>query len=129
MFARTAVWLLGAQIGFEMFLQYPFIRCFLRSFVSLDQVVCAILLVILVVMGCIRNKKRWPIPVTLLLLGFNAFVQFYRDNKITFLWEVESLEWFAENAVTVSRYVFVLISAALIPVGLKALSHEGRAQM
>ena len=126
-FARTSVWLLSAQIGFEMYLQYPFIRPFLRSFVSLDQVMCAILLVILAVTGCVRNKKRWPVPAILLLLGLNAFLQFYRDNKITFLWEAESLQWFAENAVTVSRYVFFLISAALIPIGLKAISSPGAA--
>ena len=127
-FARTAVWLLGAQIGFEMFLQYPFIRCFMRSFVSLDQVFCAVLLVILVVMGCVRNKKWWPLPVVLALLGLNAVFQFYRDNKITFF-EENGWMWFVDNAVTVSRYVFAAISAALIPVSLRALEPRRKAKM
>ena len=123
--ARTAVWLLGAQIGFEMFLQYPFSRSFYTSFVSLDQVVCAIVLAVLVVRGCARNKKWWPLPVTLLLMGLNALFQFYRDNKLTFLWQ-EGLQWFAENAVEVSRYAFVLLSAALILVSLQALTPKKR---
>ena len=37
-FERTAVYLLGAQIGWEMLLQYPYIRTFMTSFVSLEQV-------------------------------------------------------------------------------------------
>lgn len=127
-FARTAVWMLGAQIGFEMYLKYPFDRCFYTSFVSLDQVFCAILLVILVTVGCMRNKKWWPLPVMLLLLGLNAFMQFYRDNKITFLWE-EGWEWFAENAVAVSKWVFFPLSIALIAVGLKALSPKEKAKI
>lgn len=127
-FARTAVWLLGAQIGLEMYLQYPFIRAFYTSFVSLDQVFCAILLMVLVAAGCIRNKKWWPIPATLALLGLNAFMQFYRDNKITFFWN-EGWEWFAENAVAVSRWVFFPISILLIIVSLKALSPRGKAKI
>ena len=127
-FARTAVWMLGAQIGFELYLKYPFDRCFYISFISLDQVFCAILLVILVTAGCARNRKWWPLPVTLALLGLNAFMQFYRDNKITFFWE-EGWEWFAENAVAVSRCVFCPLSIALIAVGLKALSPRGKTKI
>ena len=37
--------------------------------------------------------------------------------------------WFVDNAVTISRYVFVAISAALIPVSLKALEPRGKAKM
>ena len=83
------------------------------------------MLAVLVVRGCARNKKWWPLPVTLLLMGLNALFQFYRDNKLTFLWQ-EGLQWFAENAVVVSRYAFVLLSAALILVSLQALAPKKR---
>lgn len=118
-FERTAVCLLGAQIGWEMFLQYPYIRTFIRSFVSLDQVFCAVMLLVLVIRGCVLGKRWWPAAATVVLLGGSAFFQFFRDNKIEF---PETWEWMMENAWTVAMIAFVLISAALIPAGLKAIA-------
>ena len=115
-FERTAVCLLGAQIGWEMLLQYPYIRTFITSFVSLEQVFCAILFMALVIRGCVKGKRWWPIPVTAALLGISAFFQFFRDNKIETEWE-----WATENAWTISLAAFALISAGLIVTGLKAI--------
>ena len=115
-FERTAVCLLGAQIGWEMLLQYPYIRTFITSFVSLEQVFCAILLMVLVIRGCVKGKRWWPIPVTAALLGISAFFQFFRDNKIELDWE-----WAMDNAWTISLAAFVMISAGLIVTGLKAV--------
>lgn len=114
-FERTAVCLLGAQIGWEMLLQYPYIRTFITSFVSLEQVFCAILFMALVIRGCVKGKRWQPVPVTAALLGISAFFQFFRDNKIETEWE-----WATENAWTISLAAFVLISAGLIVTGLKA---------
>lgn len=124
-FERTAVCLLGAQICWEMLLQYPYVRTFWFSFVSLEQLLCAILLLVLVIRGCVRSRKWWPAAVTVVLLGISAFFQFYRDNKIEVFFE-EGMEWFLENAGTISLIAFLLISAALIPVALRAVSAPAR---
>ena len=130
-FERTAVCLLGAQIGWEMFVQYPYIRAFVTSFVSLEQVLCAVLLLVLAIRGCVKGCRVWPIPVILLLLGLSTFFQFLRDNKIELLFE-EGWEWALDNAETIAFAAYFLISAALIPVGLKAVtpaSGEKRKQL
>ena len=119
-FEKTAICLLGAQIGWEMLLQYPYVRSFYFSFVSLEQVLCAVLFLIFVIRGCVKNKKWWPVPVMLALLGCSAFFQFLRDNKIEFIFN-EGWEWLAENVWAISNGAFVLISAGLIAVGLCAM--------
>ena len=120
-FRRTAVCLLGAQMFWEMLLQYPYTRSFVTSFVSLEQVFCAVLLLWIIAAGCIRNRRWWPLPVYLALLGCSTFFQFFRDNKIEFVFE-EGWEWALDNAETIACAAFFLISAVLIPVGLKAIS-------
>ena len=60
-------------------------------------------------------------PVFLALLGCSAFFQFFRDNKIEFVFE-EGWEWALENAEAISLASFFLISAALIAVSLRAIS-------
>ena len=122
-FERTAVCLLGAQTGWEMLLQYPYIRAFMTSFVSLEQVFCAVLLLVFVIRGCIRGKRWIPIPVTVLLIGVNTFFQFLRDNKIEFFFE-EGWEWVLDNAETIAFAAYILISAGLIITGLKAVAPE-----
>ena len=119
-FEKTAVCLLGAQIGWEMLLQYPYVRSFYFSFVSLEQVLCAVLFAFFVIRGCVKNKKWWPVPVMLALLGCSAFFQFMRDNKIEFIYN-EGWEWLAENVWRISNGAFILISAGLIAAGLGAL--------
>ena len=119
-FEKTAVCLLGAQAGWEMLLQYPYVRSFYWSFVSLEQVLCAVLFVVLAVRGCVRNRKWGPVPVMLALFGCSAFFQFLRDNKIEFIFN-EGWEWLADNAWTVSDIAFVLISVGLVFTGLWAL--------
>ena len=124
-FERTAVCLLGAQIGFEMLLQYPYIRTFITSFVSLEQVLCAVLFLWIVIRGCVRARRWRPLPVTAVLLGISAFFQFFRDNKIEL---PESWEWAAENAWPISLTAFLLVSAALVFTGLKAVEPAGKAE-
>lgn len=119
-FRRTAVCLLSAQIFLEMLLQYPFIRTFITSFVSLEQVLCAVLLLAITVRGCVRNRKWTPAAAIILLLGVSAFFQFYRDNKIPFVFE-EGWEWALENARTISITAFFLVSAGLAAAGFAAL--------
>lgn len=122
-FRRTAIWLLGAQIFWEMLLQYPYTRAFITSFVSLEQVFCAVMLLGIVISGCIRNRRWEPIPVFLALLGCSAFFQFFRDNKIEFVFE-EGWEWAVENAEAIAFAAFFLISAGLTAVGLWAVSRK-----
>ena len=118
-FARTAVCLLGAQIGWEMLLQYPYVRTFFTSFVSLEQVFCAIFFMVILIAGCRKTKKWRTIPMALGLMGVSAFFQFFRDNKIEIEWE-----WALDNAWTIALVAFVLVSAGLIWVGLKAVDGE-----
>jgi hypothetical protein len=122
-FRRTAIWLLGAQIFWEMLLQYPYTRTFITSFVSLEQVFCAVMLLGIVIAGCIRNRRWGPIPAFLALLGCSAFFQFFRDNKIEFVFE-EGWEWAVENAEAIAFAAFFLISAGLTAVGLWAVSRK-----
>ena len=126
-FERTAVCLLGAQMCLEMLLQYPYIRTFITSFVSLEQVLCAVLLMIFVIRGCARNRKWWPAALTVLLLGVSAFFQFFRDSKIEFIFN-EGWEWVQENADSIAIVAYILISAALIPTALSALRRSYRRQ-
>ncbi len=121
-FERTAVCLLGAQTGWEMLLQYPYVRTLMTSFVSLEQVFCAVILLVLVIRGCTKNHKWLTVLWTVLLLGASAFFQFFRDNKIEF--PEEGWEWLPDHAGTISVIAFLLISAALIWTGLKAVSPE-----
>ena len=116
---RTAVWLLGAQMGFETLLQYPYIRSFMTSFVSLEQVLCAVLLLGIVVPRCIRGRKWLPLAAVLLLAGASVFFQFYRDNKIEFLFE-EGWEWALDHASTISLIAFGLVSIGLAADGFAA---------
>ena len=78
------------------------------------------LFVILVIRGCVRNRKWGPVPVVLALFGCSAFFQFLRDNKIEFIFN-EGWEWLADNAWTISDIAFVLISVGLVFTGLWAL--------
>ena len=80
-----------------------------------------IILMVLVIRGCVKGGRLWPVPVTVALLGISAFFQFYRDNKIEFLFE-EGWEWALDNAETFSLIAFFLISAGLILTGLKAVA-------
>ena len=121
-FERTAVCLLGVQTGLEMLLQYPYVRPFLTSFVSLEQVFCAVLLLALVIRGCMRSGRWGTLPVTALLLGISAFFQFFRDNKIEL--PEEGWEWALDHAGTIALAAFALVSAALVMTGLKAVSPE-----
>lgn len=123
-FIRTAVWLLGAQMGFETLLQYPYIRSFMTSFVSLEQVLCAVLLLGIVVPRCIRGRKWLPLAAVLLLAGASVFFQFYRDNKIEFLFE-EGWEWALENAETIASAAYLLIGAGMVWAGDRAVRETG----
>ena len=114
-FARTAVCLLGAQVGWEMLLQYPYVRTFYTSFVSLEQVFCAVFLLVLLVLGCRKTGKWWTVAAAAGLMGVSAFFQFFRDNKIEVEWE-----WALDNAWTIALVAFVLVSAALVRIGLEA---------
>ena len=99
-----------------------YVRSFLTSFVSLEQVFCAVLLLALVIRGCVRSGRWGPLPVTALLLGISAFFQFFRDNKIEL--PEEGWEWALDHAGTIALAAFALVSAALVMTGLKAVSPE-----
>ena len=119
MFRRTAVCLLSAQVGWETVLMYPYLRSFLFSFVSLDQLICAAALLAAEIAGCVRNRRWWTIPATLCLMGLSALFQFFRDDKVAFMLESE---WLSSNKETICPVVYILISAALIPIALKAVT-------
>ena len=119
-FRRTAVCLLSAQIFLEMLLQYPYIRSLVTSFVSLEQVLCGAALLWIIIRGCIRNRKWLPAAAAAALMGVSAFFQFFRDNKIPFVFE-EGWEWALDHASTISIVAFLLVSIGLAAAGFAAL--------
>ena len=121
-FEKTAVCLIGAQMGWEMLLQYPYVRTFLISFISLDQVIFAVMLMGIVIHRCVKSGRKSPGIVTAILLGISAFVQFFRDKPYLFTRYLpeEAEIWLQDHMEILSLTAFALISAGIILTGLRA---------
>ncbi len=131
LFEKTAVCLIGAQIGWEMLLQYPYARTFLISFISLEQVLWAVILLIVEIRRSRKNGSACPAVRTVLLYGLSAFFQFFRDKPYLFTrYLPEAAEaWLQERMDAVSLIVFVLISACLILAGLRGAARPERTRI
>ena len=81
---------------------------FVISFIHLDQVLCAIILLTVMIRRCVRMKKAGPVIVTVLLLGLNALMQFVQDKP--YLFPIPE----SVDAGTLAVIVFALISAGLV---------------
>ena len=116
-FEKACVVLCAVQLFMEMLVANYFIP-FIISFIRMDQVLCAVILLILVIRGSVRNKKAGPVVVTVLLIGLNALMQFIQDKPYLF-----SLPE-GTDVGTLAVIVFALCSAGLIAAGLLAVDYS-----
>ena len=115
-FGKACIVLCSGQLFLEMLIVNYWIP-FIISFVHLDQVLCAVILLALVIRLSVRIKKAGPVIVTVLLIGLNALMQYVQDKPYLFPLP-ESVD-----AGTLAVIVFALCSAGMIAAGLWA---EGR---
>ena len=112
-FEKACIVLCSLQLFLEMLIVNYWIP-FIISFIHLDQVICAVILLILVIRLSVRIKKAGPAIVTALLMGLNALMQFVQDKPYLFPLP-ESVD-----AGTLAIIVFALCSAGMIAAGVRA---------
>ena len=83
-FERTVFVLCAGMIFLEMLCTTSSWIPFIISFIHLEQVLCGIILLVLMVRRTLRIKKAGPLIVTALLLGLNALMQFVQDKPYLF---------------------------------------------
>ena len=115
-FEKACVVLCAVQLFLEMLVVNYWIP-FIISFIRMDQVLCAVVLLILVIRGCVRNQKAGPAVVTVLLIGLNGLMQFVQDKPYLF-----PLPEGADIG-TLAIIVFALCSAGLVAAGLRATGY------
>ena len=115
-FGKACVVLCAVQLFLEMLVVNYWIP-FIISFIRLDQVLCAVILLILVIRGCVRNQKAGPAIVTVLLIGLNGLMQFVQDKPYLFPLPEGT------DVGTLAIIVFALCSAGLTAAGLWALDY------
>ena len=113
-FEKACIVLCSLQLFLEMLIVNYWIP-FIISFIHLDQVICAVILLILVIRLSVRIKKAGPAIVTALLMGLNALMQFVQDKPYLFPLP-ESVD-----AGTLAIVVFALCSAGMIAAGVRAV--------
>ena len=116
-FEKACVVLCAVQLFLEMLVVNYWIP-FIISFIRLDQVLCAVVLLILVIRGCVRNQKAGPAVVTVLLIGLNGFMQFVQDKPYLFPLPEGT------DVSTLAMIVFALCSVGLVAAGLRAVDHS-----
>lgn len=118
-FQRAVIVLCGAQLFWDMLLcqWLPFII----SFVHLDQVVCAVVLLVLAIRVSLRRKNAWPAVITGVMLGLNAFLQYFQDKPYLFTQSLsESAErWIYDHLSTIALIGFAVSSVCIIVTGLR----------
>lgn len=113
-FEKAAWMLCSLQLFLEMLCTASSWIPFFISFIHFEQVLCAVILLVLMIRRTARIKKAGPLILTVLMLGLNALMQFVQDKPYLFpLPEGTNL---AALAVT----VFALTAAGLIAAWLWA---------
>lgn len=113
-FEKACIVLCAAQLFLEMLTVNYWIP-FIISFIHLDQVLCAVIMLFFIIRGCKRNKKAGPAVAAILLIGMNALMQFVQDKPYLFPLPEGT------DAGALAAVVFALCSAGLIAAGLLAL--------
>lgn len=112
---ETAVWMLcAAQMFLEMLCTTSSWIPFIISFIHLEQVLCAVVLLAVMIRRTVRIKKAGPLIATVLLLGLNALMQFVQDKPYLFPLPEGT------DIATLAVIVFALTAAGLIAVWLWA---------
>lgn len=106
---EKAAWILcSAHLFLEMLCTTSSWIPFIISFIHLEQVLCAVVLLAVMIRRTVRNKKAGPLIVTVLLLGLNALMQFVQDKPYLFPLPEGT------DIAAVAVAVFALVSAGLI---------------
>ena len=121
-FGKACMVLCCAQLFLEMLVVNYWIP-FIISFIHLDQVICAVVALVLIVRWSLRNKKAGPVIVTVLLIGLNALMQFVQDKPYLFHLPEEM------DAGALALVVFALCSAGMIAAGLWAAGKDHSASV
>ena len=116
-FEKACIVLCGAQLFLEMLVTNYWIP-FIISFIHLEQVLCAVILLVTVVRISLRIKKAGPVVVTVLLMGLNALMQFVQDKPYLFPLPEGS------DVGGLAVIVFALCSAGMIVAGLWAAGKD-----
>ncbi len=116
-FEKACIVLCGAQLFLEMLVTNYWIP-FIISFIHLEQVLCAVILLVTVVRISLRIKKAGPVVVTALLMGLNALMQFVQDKPYLFPLPEGS------DVGGLAVIVFALCSAGMIVAGLWAAGKD-----
>ena len=113
-FEKTVFALCAAHLFLEMLCTTSSWIPFIISFIHLEQVYCAVIILVIMIRRTVRNKKAGPLIVTVLLLGLNALMQFMQDKP--YLFPLPG----GTDIGTVALIVFALISAGLMAVWIWA---------
>lgn len=116
-FGKACAVLCAAQLFLEMLITNYWIP-FVISFIHLEQVVCAVILLVLMIRICRRIKKAGPAVVTVLLMGLNALMQFVQDKPYLFPLPEGT------DVGTLAVAVFALCSAGMIAAALWAFGKD-----
>jgi hypothetical protein len=112
-FFETAVWVLcSVQLFLEMLCTTSSWIPFIISFIHLEQVLCAVILLVMMIRRTVRDKKAGPLIATVLLLGLNALMQFVQDKPYLFPLPEDT------NIALLAVIVFALTAAGLIAAWL-----------
>jgi hypothetical protein len=109
-FEKTVWVLCSAQMFFEMLCTTSSWIPFIISFIHLEQVLCAVVLLVIMIHRTVRFKKAGPLIATVLLLGLNALMQFVQDKPYLFPLPEGT------DITALAIIVFALTSAGLIAV-------------
>jgi hypothetical protein len=82
-FIKACAVLCSVQIFLEMLITNYWVP-FMISFIHMEQVLCGIVILILIVRGAIKIRKAGPVFITILLMGLNALMQFVQDKPYYF---------------------------------------------
>ena len=107
-FEQAVAVLCSAQLFLEMLCTTSSWIPFIISFIHLEQVLCAVVLLVLMIRHTVRNKKAGPLIMTVLLLGLNALMQFVQDKPYLFPLPEGT------DIATLAIVVFALTSVGLI---------------
>jgi prolipoprotein diacylglyceryltransferase len=113
-FESAAFVLCAVMIFLEMLCTTSSWIPFIISFIHLEQVLCAVILLVLMIRRTVQIKKAGPLIVTVLMLGLNALMQFVQDKPYLFPLPEDS------NVALLAVIVFALTTAGLIAAWLWA---------
>ena len=116
-FAKACAVLCAVQLFLEMLITNYWIP-FIISFIHLEQVLCAVILLVLMIRICRRIKKAGPVVVTVLLMGLNALMQFVQDKPYLFPLPEGT------DAGSLAVIVFALCSAGMIAAAIWAFGKD-----